>query len=358
MRKHNNIEHFNITTMAIRNGKIANLSNNIREQLNLRLLEGETGKELAAWLNALPEVQSILRSQFNASPISEVNLTHWRQGGYLQWLTERECFDSARALADGDCNLATTGLSAERLLNVLTVRIGQLLMRWDLPHDEGVSECAAFSEVARKARILQGISRSLLAIHRIQSQSARQKSEPASSSEPLRRGAGGGKETGEPLRRGAEPIGGGAGGASRREASLFSSGKERGEPANSPARSEQASSADTDAVLADFIQTIASRASAETSGKCVGPATAEERGEPIRRGERGGANSAVAGEAVEPMHCAQRSLNRRGSAKRIEAGASIRKILSGPISPASISLNLAQSPFKADLELSELLHAV
>jgi hypothetical protein len=36
--------------------------------------------------------------------------------------------------------------------------------------------------MARKARILQGISRSVLAIHRIQSQSPREKREPASSS--------------------------------------------------------------------------------------------------------------------------------------------------------------------------------
>jgi hypothetical protein len=168
--------------MPTRNGKIANLPNDIREQLNLRLLEGETGRELAAWLNPLPEVQSVLASHFNGSDISEVNLTHWRQGGYLQWLTERECFDSARALAEGDCDMAKAGLSAERLLNVLTLRFGQLLMYWNLPPDEGVSETAAFSEVARKARILQGISRSVLAIHRIQSQSACSKSERQRSS--------------------------------------------------------------------------------------------------------------------------------------------------------------------------------
>jgi hypothetical protein len=135
---------------------IAHLPNEIREQLNLRLLEGETAepfgvgaagmsrkgaRELAAWLNALPPVQSILGSQFNGSPISEVNLIYWRQGGYLQWLTECECFDSARALAQGDYELAKTGLSAERLLNVLTLRIGQLLMRWDF-FPEGVSDSA------------------------------------------------------------------------------------------------------------------------------------------------------------------------------------------------------------------------
>jgi hypothetical protein len=53
-----------------RSFNIANLPNDIREQLNLRLLEGETGWELAAWLNALPEVQSILNSQFNGSNVS------------------------------------------------------------------------------------------------------------------------------------------------------------------------------------------------------------------------------------------------------------------------------------------------
>jgi len=167
--------------MSARNGKIAHLPNHVREQLNLRLLDGETGRELAAWLNALPEVQSVLGSQFNGAPVSEVNLTHWRQGGYLQWLTERECFDSARALAEGDGDLAKTGLSADRLFNILTLRFGQLLTQWDLPPDEGVSEAAVWSQMARKARILLGINRAVLAIHRLQSQPASKKSEPSMS---------------------------------------------------------------------------------------------------------------------------------------------------------------------------------
>ena len=194
--------------MATRNGKLANLPNDIREQLNLRLLEGESGRELTAWLNALPAVQSILSAQFHGSPISEVNLTHWRQGGYLQWLTERECFDSARALAEGDGDLAKIGLSAERLLNVLTVRYGQLLMRWDFSPEEDVSDAAAFSAVARKARILQGISRSLLAIHRIQSQaggekSATERSSPNSHESPVVPGATAPKSSSPPPRAAA-----------------------------------------------------------------------------------------------------------------------------------------------------------
>ena len=186
---------------ATRNGKIANLPNDIREQLNLRLLEGETGRELAAWLNGLPEVQSILHSHFNGAPISEVNLTSWRQGGYLQWFTERECFDSARALADGDSVFAENGLTAERLLNILTLRYGQLLLRWDHSHEEGVTEAQAFSLMAKKARILQGVSRSVLAIHRLQSQSPSEKQESprSSASSPAEFGANGARLVKSPL---------------------------------------------------------------------------------------------------------------------------------------------------------------
>jgi hypothetical protein len=282
MRKHKHMSHFNIHPMATRNGKIANLPNDIREQLNLRLLEGETGRELAAWLNALPEVQSVLGSQFNGSDISEVNLTHWRQGGYLQWLTERECFDSARALADAECDLAKTGFSADRLLNVLTVRFGQLLMQWDLPPDEGISAAAAFLVMARKARILQGISRSVLAIHRIQSRSARDDSGFATAS------------------------------------------------ANSHARSEKssaASSATAECLAAPPLRGKETRQSSEANGDAL--AGSKETAESRDCGILGG-----------------------GKEKAIP------KILSGPISSLIVPLKLPQTPFRADLNLSEILDAV
>jgi len=282
--------------MATRNGKIANLPNDIREQLNLRLLEGEPGRELTAWLNALPTVQSILDSQFNASPISEVNLTLWRQGGYLQWLTERECFDSARALADGDCDLAITGLSAERLLNVLTVRFGQLLMRWDLPLEEGVSEAVAFSQMAKKARILQGISRALLAIHRIQSQSARTKS--------------------------------GNVGSSPNSAATVNS-----------------SAASGNATLAGPVPTITTRASAPTEAPHSAQPTTPD--------------SATKSSANKQGATPRGNLFAQGSKPEIQDPKSeVRQILSRPIIPASGPLTLSQTPFKADLDPTETLTAV
>jgi len=280
--------------MPTRNGKIANLPNDIREQLNLRLLEGETGRELAAWLNALPEVQSVLGSQFNGASISEVNLTHWRQGGYLQWLTERECFDSARALDDAECHLAKTGFSAERLLNVLTVRFGQLLMRWDLPPDEGVSDTAAFAIMAKKARILQGISRSVLAIHRIQSRSALAKIETMKSS----------PNSGAALKSSAD------GG---------------------------------DAVLAELIRTMTSGASVEPTGK---DALRQAQGhEPL--GELSALTPSIAPGALS----GNRNASSERQAKRVETA-------DGGRGKGQAQSTIAHTPFKADPDPSEMLAAV
>ena len=68
-----------------RTGKIARLPHSLREDLNLRLQNGEQGAKLVEWLNALPEVQRVLDEKFEGRPINEQNLTEWKQGGYEDW---------------------------------------------------------------------------------------------------------------------------------------------------------------------------------------------------------------------------------------------------------------------------------
>jgi hypothetical protein len=79
-----------------RNGKIARLPLAVREELNRRLENGESGTSLRAWLHSLPEVQAVLRAEFDGRAINAQNLTEWRQGGYREWLAAQE----ARALAE------------------------------------------------------------------------------------------------------------------------------------------------------------------------------------------------------------------------------------------------------------------
>ena len=80
-------------------GKIARLPLNIREEVNQRLQNGETGRTILEWLNALPSVQAVLASQFGGIPVSHQNLTNWRQGGYQDWLKQQACSNVVSELA-------------------------------------------------------------------------------------------------------------------------------------------------------------------------------------------------------------------------------------------------------------------
>jgi hypothetical protein len=79
-----------------RRGKIARLPRNIREELNRRLRDGESGTKLLAWLNALPEVQCIVAQEFGGRPVHAQNLTVWRRSGYKDWLQMEQAAELVR----------------------------------------------------------------------------------------------------------------------------------------------------------------------------------------------------------------------------------------------------------------------
>lgn len=74
----------------IRNGKIAKLPAHIREELNSRIQNGETGTHLVDWLNGLPEVQAVLAEHFEGKKIIPQNMYEWRIGGYAEWLLRKK----------------------------------------------------------------------------------------------------------------------------------------------------------------------------------------------------------------------------------------------------------------------------
>jgi len=85
-----------------RTGKIARLPHQIRDQLNHRLLDGEKAKVLVPRLNSLPEVLSILTSEFSGRPINSVNLTEWKNGGFRDWLARQEVLEIVHNLNDDE----------------------------------------------------------------------------------------------------------------------------------------------------------------------------------------------------------------------------------------------------------------
>jgi hypothetical protein len=118
--------------MKTRNGKIARLPLEIREQLNTRLADGEPGNRLVEWLNSNPDVMKVMAEQFDGRPINENNLSEWRAGGYEEWLTLHSFLDETRVLSENAGQVADTGISSDHLHMVLLAHHAHLLQNWEI----------------------------------------------------------------------------------------------------------------------------------------------------------------------------------------------------------------------------------
>ncbi len=78
------------TTPSTRTGKIARLPKSVRDELNRRLLDGQSGRLLVEWLNSLPEVQAALKREFDGRDILPQNLSEWRRGGFREAVARME----------------------------------------------------------------------------------------------------------------------------------------------------------------------------------------------------------------------------------------------------------------------------
>jgi hypothetical protein len=123
--------------MKARNGKIARIPLEIREQLNARLADGEPGNRLVQWLNANPDVMKVMAEQFEGRPITEGNLSEWRAGGYEEWLTLDAFLDETRVLSENAGEVAATGISSDHLHIVLLAHHARLLRNLEtMPENE------------------------------------------------------------------------------------------------------------------------------------------------------------------------------------------------------------------------------
>jgi hypothetical protein len=155
-----------------RNGKIARLPRDIRDQLNRRLRDGEPGSRVVEWLNSLPETQRVLAADFGGRLVSEQNLSEWKQGGYSEWLGQQEAVGLAREFAADaeELSKASGGLLTDHLTAVLTARYARLLAGWN----GEVSD-----EFRRKLRALRVLSQDIVELRRGDHWAARLKIEQA-----------------------------------------------------------------------------------------------------------------------------------------------------------------------------------
>jgi hypothetical protein len=81
-----------------RPGKIARLPESIRDQVNIRLQDGEPSKPIADWLNSEPGVKAVLAAEFEGRPIDRGNINEWRAHGHQEWRARHMAVDMFRRI--------------------------------------------------------------------------------------------------------------------------------------------------------------------------------------------------------------------------------------------------------------------
>jgi hypothetical protein len=147
------------TMNKARTGKIARLPKDIRDDLDLRLDNGQLGPELLAWLNAQPEVRQVLQEQFGGRPITQQNLSEWRHGGHQDWLQRQEAREVASRLLEQSETLSEASPNrsiSDQLATLLSVEIYRfsksLLNSEGSPEQKWRRVCAVHQQISRLRR--------------------------------------------------------------------------------------------------------------------------------------------------------------------------------------------------------------
>jgi len=137
-------------------GKVARLPVAIRQELNWRLFNGEEGRQLVAWLNGLPEVQTMLAAHFQGQPIGEMNLSRWKHGGYMAWCEQQVALMSVATVFEhsNDLQQAVKNGLTDRMRMVLAARLAREVQIMD-SMSEGDDKTKACREIIGTLSLLK-----------------------------------------------------------------------------------------------------------------------------------------------------------------------------------------------------------
>ena len=112
-----------------RQGKIARLPHALRDEVNRRLHNGETGGTILAWLNVHPDAIRVFDDQFEGAPVTAQNLSEWRLGGYRDWQTQQQKVEDLKTLSSHAAELAKAGTGVES--GTTAILAGHILDSWE-----------------------------------------------------------------------------------------------------------------------------------------------------------------------------------------------------------------------------------
>ena len=117
-------------------GKISRLPLAIREQLNVRLDDGQLSKPILKWLNSLPEVRTILKTQFEGRPIDDGNLSEYRRRGFRKWQVQRDALAFAADFPNASSSGNSATLGTAQFVHWISMRLAAAAQSAPIPDDD------------------------------------------------------------------------------------------------------------------------------------------------------------------------------------------------------------------------------
>jgi hypothetical protein len=127
--------------------KISRFPREIRDEVNRRLDQSEKQKPIINWLNSLPEVQEILKSEFEGEPVKRQNLESWRKTGFQAWQIRQSALDFTENSLPDDLDQSVLEKMSAKLIRCLQIRYAAVAGSLPPVHDNPEVELRRLGEL-------------------------------------------------------------------------------------------------------------------------------------------------------------------------------------------------------------------
>src|ERR1043166_6476141 len=140
----------------MKTSKIASLPRNIREELNCRVERSEKTRVTLQWVNAIPEVQAILKENFEGEPIKQQNLFDWKTSpGYSAWKLTQTALAFTEDSFPDDLPQSTLEKMSAKLIRCLQIRYAAVASALPPVHDNPELELRRLGDLCNNLTALR-----------------------------------------------------------------------------------------------------------------------------------------------------------------------------------------------------------
>jgi hypothetical protein len=106
----------------MKSSKISRFPRPVRDELNRRLDRSEKTSITLHWLNSLPEVHAVLKTDFENEPVKRQNLDDWRKAGFQNWRLCQDALDFTQDALPEELDQGQLAKMSAKLIRCLQIR--------------------------------------------------------------------------------------------------------------------------------------------------------------------------------------------------------------------------------------------